>query len=183
MSSIFKFIYRLVLNILMLVFVSLPLELLGIIILLPVVYWNQRKLLSGGSCQLPYILRWFDCADIYSKFKRDPFTYFARVIPNGVLYRYYWLALRNPCNYFGYNVLGFRSDLDIPSTDIGDMTGGQPGLHTVESQGRYEYYLIYKWNDKKCFRFRMGWKLSDTKTGDFVQRVFVVQPYKDYFGN
>ena len=72
------------------------------------------------------------------------------------------------------------------NTQIGDDTG--PGLlHQeiyINNKNYYEYYYIYKWNQEKCFRFRMGVKLSDKilKKGMWLQGVFVVQPYKSYWG-
>lgn len=187
-----KFIYRLIKHLLILLFVLLPLEIIGWAILLPIVYYNQRSIQNNMqySLKLPYLFRWFDNADIYSEFNRDSTTYLCNVVPKGVLYRYYWLAFRNPINYFGYKVLGFQwkdpLGADLVNNDIGDSVGQQAGLSiigvTLNNKKYYEYYFIYKWSQTKCLRFRLGWKLQNTKNNDWVQWVLVFQPYRSYGG-
>lgn len=159
-------------NLLLLLLINIPLEILGWIILLPVCFLSKKD-------KLPVILRWFDNADLY--IDRDTSTYL-NVIKSGWFNRYCWLAFRNPCNYFGYKILGFKSNFSIPRSPVGDSAGYVPGLFYIEHSGYYEYYYIKKWSATKCFRFRMGWKLSNTDAGDWVQRVFVIQPYKSYTG-
>jgi hypothetical protein len=171
------FIFRLLLNLLLLIGIILPLEILGWIVLLPVVYIYRTRF------KLPYFLRWFDNADVYDAFGRNSVTYTDIVLTKSCMYRYYWLAFRNPLNYFGYKILGFKSDIDIPESHVGDSVGKTEGWSYIElSNGTYEYYLIHKWNSTHCLRFRMGWKLQDTKKGDWVQWVLVLQPYRSYGG-
>jgi hypothetical protein len=173
-----KFLLRLIKHISILLFVLLPLEVFGWIVVLPVCFLSRKS-------SLPRVFRWFDNADIYPEFNRNPITYLKDVIPKGVLYRYYWLALRNPLNYFGYKILGWKSDRDIVASIIGDSANKRPGYDYIEVNDKgshYEYYYIHKWNSTHCFRFRMGWKLQDTKVGDWVQWVLVIQPYKSYSG-
>src|ERR1043165_4732976 len=85
--------------------ILLPLQLLGAIILLfyiPIhVYLIKTSL--RRRIELPYVLRWFDNADLYVG--RDTSTYL-KVFGTGVWGLYVWLAWRNPLNYFGYKVLG-----------------------------------------------------------------------------
>ncbi len=177
-----KFILRLLKNVGLLVFILWPLELLGILILLPIIALNQRQLSSKGSIKLPVCFRWFDNADIYEEFNRNSVTYLSKVVPEGVLYRYYWLAIRNPLNYFGYKVLGYKATRAIAGSPIGDDNGKTPGYVVYDVDNVYEYYYIKKWSATKCLRFRLGWKLQNTKAGEWAQWVLVLQPYKDYWG-
>src|SRR3982750_1965184 len=96
----FKFICRLIKGLITLSLVILPLELVGILILYPVCRLRGPK-------PLPVFLNWFDNADHY--FGRDTSVYFAGR-DSGPYEMYYWLAIRNPLNYFGYSVLGVTLD-------------------------------------------------------------------------
>ncbi len=175
--------------VLTLIVVILPLELLGIIILFPIL------LVYRNSESLPGPLRWFDNYDIHSK-ERDRSVYEGIVRTGqqslgGLIYRYYWLALRNPLNYFGYTVLGFKCRMlpweSIKSDlNIGDASGQSPGFLYLEYEQDnkiyFEYYYIKKWSDTKCLRVRIGHKLKNTRNDDFVQWVFVISPYHSYSG-
>lgn len=169
----FKFLIRFLQNLIIFLSISFPLEIIGWFLLLPICYLSK-------SNQLPHYLKWFDNADSY--LGRDVTTYEV-IISYGWFNRYLWLAFRNPCNYFGYKILGFQATFSIPRSIVGDSINDIPGFQNIETPPYYEYYYIKKWSDTKCFRFRMGWKLSDTKPGDWVERVFVIQPYKSYSGN
>ncbi len=178
-----KFLFRLLKHSLILLCVLLPLEVVGWLVLLPVIYFNQHRLIYGGSIKLPKLFRWFDNADIYEEFGRNPITYFKDVVPSGVWYRYYWLAFRNPLNYFGYKVLGWKADINIPGSAVGDSSGDHAGIFRITHiPPVYEYYLIHKWSATKCLRFRLGWKLQNTKCGEWCQWVLVFQPYRSYGG-
>lgn len=181
-----RFLYRLLINLLKLIFICLPLELVGILILAPVC-------LMSTSYRLPKILRWFDNADMYVG--RDTSTYL-KVVDSGWIPRYLWLSLRNPINYFGYTVLGVcpQTSLEARSETISDSPIGDtssPGLYRCEAmidgKSYYEYYLIfvYTFSPDHCFRFRMGHKLQkfvDNKIGSSIQWVMCVQPWKAYSG-
>lgn len=182
-----KFLLRLIKHLSILVLVSIPLQLLGIIILLPVVVYCHYTC----NTKLPKCIAWFDSFDLYSD--RDKSVYL-QVIESGILKRYIWLAFRNPLNYFGYKVLGIQVG-DIPlkqlyyhgDRNVGD--GSYPGFYSqeVEINGHsyYEYYLIVLWSPTKCLRFRMGYKIGTLTTnppGSYIQQVCVLQPYKDYWG-
>ena len=67
-----KFLLRLLKHTITFLFICLPLQLIGAILLLPAVYYSR-------SPQLPYLLRWFDNADMYVE--RDASTYLNEVIP------------------------------------------------------------------------------------------------------
>lgn len=183
----FKFISRLIKHLTILILVCIPLEILGILILLPICWFSRN------SIYLPKALRWFDNADLYVG--RDPKVYL-EVCQKGTLYRYYWLALRNPLNYFGYTRLGvcLKTEIKalyetISTPPVGDTT--KAGLYRCEAlidEKRYfEYYLIYKYPfwPTLCFRFRMGHKLKmikDNKLGDYIQFVMVISPFHSYTG-
>ena len=184
-----KFIYRLIKHLGILLFISLPLELAGIFILSIVVPYVSLK----GQEKLPRAFKWFDSFDLYSD--RDRSVY-RSIIAQGPFKQYCWLALRNPLNYFGYVVLGFkfnRGELyyygqgDI---NVGDSAGKGPGLlimelrnRTTETTEAYEYYFIHRWSATKCFRFRLGYKIGlSNQDGMYIQQVLVCQLYKSYSG-
>ena len=183
--------WRIFTHILILLLVCIPLELIGCIVLLPVVYYQ-----GGVFTQLPRIIRWFDNADQF--IGRDTSTYQA-VAESGWWNRYLWLAFRNPSNYFGYTVLGHKVkeklslvsyDADTASLPIGDRVGENPGTEytVVNDAGTevWQYHKIIKWSDTKCARFLIGWKIFDiekNEVGSIIQWACTIQPYKDYTGN
>jgi hypothetical protein len=185
-----KFILRLVKALVQFILIEVPLQLVGAIILLIYLPFTSRL-------QLPYLLKWFDCADFY--IDRDVTTYLG-VLAQGWWARYKWLAWRNPINYFEYIYLGIKVAPDHMYTvynpeeeQVGDSTGDRPGLRYIELQQDnktyYEYYYIVKYSlfanqEQKCFRFRLGWKISDKNNsiGSYIQHVLVVSPYKSYSG-
>jgi hypothetical protein len=198
-----KFVYRFVLHLLILLLVSLPLQLLGIIVLAivcPII----------GDKPLPKILRWFDNADQY--IGRDTSTYLA-VRASGWFNNYCWLALRNPCNYFGYVVLGTLIKNSIPiiyensttffnntnpsSLDsVGDVSYSGSQITDIEllpyNEQIYEYYYVYRYkyisslfNTPLCLRVRIGYKIGDPNKltiGEYIQQVFVVSPLHSFTG-
>ncbi len=185
-----KFFFRLIINLLKFACVSVPLQLLGIIALATYIPFTSP---AGNDKSLPYFLRWFDCADFYAN--RDTSTYL-KVIAEGKFARWYWLAIRNPINYFNYMYLGFYMDskattdfsMSTNTRPIGDSSDCNPGLWITEISCKdgnyYEYYYIYKWTSNYCFRFRMGWKIGQKGlTPGYVQDVFVISPFKSYNGN
>lgn len=188
-----KFLGRLIYRLGILFLVSIPLQLIGIIILLPVCLYQGTSLKP-----LPKLLRWFDNADQFVGRNTD--TYFD-IYRSGWWNRYIWMAFRNPLNYFGYSILGYKvKDLvsDYGGNEnysVGDGVENIEGfLNTEVSFGLwdeeeiYEYYYIKAYNFfglRKCFRFRMGYKIGDPyniKIGDVIQSVMVIQPFMTYSG-
>ncbi len=177
-----KFGLRLIICLCKLLFICIPLEILGWLVLLPACYFSK-------SSKLPWYLKWYDNADIY--IGRDASTYMA-VVDLGWKVRYQWLAFRNPLNYFGYVVLGMRiTDKVLVSSGnmkytVGDSFGKVPGfLWTETTEGYYEYYYIHKWSEELCFRFRMGHKIGQPESnsiGSSAQWVMAIQPLKSYSG-
>lgn len=189
LKEILKFTLRLTKHLFILICVTLPLQLVGVIILLPVCY-------VVGPNPLPKYLRWFDNADQY--IQRDTSTYFA-VRDSGILNMYYWLSIRNPLNYFGYMILGFKQSDSLTtqtfytgfsSVDVGDSPGKHSGLLYSElnhdNKIYYEYYYINKYvlfDTTYCFRFRLGHKLGFVKpTDEYIQYVTVISPFHSYNG-
>lgn len=205
-----KFITRFIQHFLIFI-LCLPLQLLGTLGLL--IYLPVHRLISN-NIQLPIVFRWFDNADIYPEFNRDSSTY-RQIYAQGWFIQYCWLAWRNPLNYFGYKILGteikeigsvladvvevsYNDSMAILVADklkhaeIGDATDQVPGYHFVEvminDQLYYEYYYIKKYTffgTPKCFRFRLGSKITDPKTlqlGSYLQQVFVISPFHSYSG-
>lgn len=189
------FMIRFLKHLFTLVFVNIPLQLLGALILLMYLPFSKSE-------KLPVWLKWVDNADIWVG--RDPYTYLL-VCRDGWWARYCWLAWRNPLNYFGYVVQGadikevlstksvtvYSGDVDITKPrqlpQIGDSHSKAPGFFHREVEtldgNLYEYYYIHRWSATKCFRFRMGYKLGqDADCKGPTQAVFVIQPWKSYTG-
>lgn len=168
--------------------VCIPIQLLGVILLF--LYLPIGRYLSPTRVKLPYLLRWFDNADLYERFNRDSSTY-KTIWNQGWYAQYKFIALRNPGNYFNYRYLSLQFPDHVLYIvnglhNIGDGTGQEPGLNYIELNDgeHYEYYYIHKWSQTKCFRFRMGWKIKDlsNKTGDYAQFVLVISPWHSYNG-
>lgn len=190
------FLFRLLKHLLILFFISLPLTLVGIVIL-PVC------LIFSDIGALPLYLRWLDSADPY--IGRDTTvitrinkgTYWSEYSSLWCIWfnKYTWLAFRNPINYFSYRYLSFTWNSPVitvfkGSLDVGDSTGDIPGFKYLEVKQDgstfYEYYFIYKMNSRHCLRFRLGYKIGNpyrNKKGEIQQEVLVLQPYKSYAGN
>jgi len=170
-------------------FILLPLMIAGWILLLitlPYIRAEQRF--------LPRWLRWFDNADQYVG--RDTSVYYM-ICDSGWWNRYTWLAWRNPINYFHYVYMGLKwkggeayLDYDPAGESVGDSSSDHPGFRHIEVRQNglhyFEYYWIYRYPFKRdvCFRYRLGWKISDTKNppGTISQWVFVISPWKKYSG-
>lgn len=193
-----KFFIRLIINLFKLLVISIPLEILGIMILL--IYLP----LNPNVKKLPNWLKWFDGADQY--FGRSTETY-NFIMSSSWWDKYIWLAWRNPCNYFGYKYLGFDLGEEYNLTefvkivnssynpyinkDIGDGEGCIPGFiyQEISANGKtyYEYYWIkaFKFrNEIKCIRFRMGYKLGQDiplQSGR-IQEVTIFSPFHSYNG-
>lgn len=183
------FIYRFLNRLALFLLVSVPLQLAGMIILFPFTYIYQI-----GA--LPIWLRWFDSADPYVGRNTETIELETK---KGWMNRYYWLALRNPINYFSYKYLGFIWNspeiLNVQGPmNVGDATDHVAGYKYIEIKQNnkiyYEYVYIYVYkltanSLQKCIRFRMGWKISDpykNKNGELQQEVFVISPYHSYNG-
>lgn len=182
-------------------FIVLPLEILGSIILpfvLPFIPKSQEH--------LPYLVRWFDNHESYypgqegqhvdglagPKAHRDK---------NGLtenssfikLYweRYRWLALRNPLNYFQYKHLGVLISeammKDYVYSYVGDpyVDGSDPrdGFYKLTFQHKATHKKYFECHRKMTIPFfpnyymmiRLGWKIRhplNKKAGDVEQWVF-----------
>lgn len=201
------FLARLTKHLLIFLLTTLPLQLQGVILLLPV-------MLVKDIGKLPRCLRWFDSADpfvgrdtsVIKSINNGTSTYYPHVrLPSNSFLRtlvlawdkYRWLAWRNPINYFQYSVLGFRAyimgeeahiikylDPKDVGKSIGDHAVDAPGYMYIEQRINnslyYEYYAIipikYPFLKKRVLRFRLGYKLSNTNPGDWVQEVLTVNP-------
>lgn len=209
-----KFIYRLIKTLAIFLCISLPLQLVGIILLLPYIpyHYNYVSKNQPKSWKLPYLLRWFDSADLYEEFGRNPVTYLTKVLPLGWFKMYTWLTFRNPINYFSYAMLAVcpketvktlslviiaQAPLQGPygqkTPNIGDSGNDIAGYQYVEYEidggVYYEYYWVWQYQSKlligKCFRLRVGFKLGlphEVRVGQWVQDVFNVQPFATYSG-
>ncbi len=198
------FILRLLKHLALLFLVSIPLQLLGIILLaiyLPI-HFQLIKCHLRKSIALPYLLRFFDNADPYVG--RDNSTYLA-VFGSGLFNTYSWLAFRNPLNYFGYKYLSIQpmttirfikcsgSEDDIHgfmTRPIGDndYAGTFHVEYLIDNKVRYEYYKIIPYTFRgvhKCIRLRMGHKMGlpyNMAIGKYCQHVTVISIYHSFSG-
>jgi hypothetical protein len=102
-----------------------------------------------------------------------------------------WLY-RNPMMGFAVEVLGFKpSEIDrcysVGNPLVGDKRKVE-GLFSQEvvrglDEAAFQHYFIYAYNEKYCFRARLGWKLSswpNPKNGGKYQFVCALTPVKKY---
>lgn len=191
LSAIGLFSFRLLKHLSLLLFISLPLQLVGAILILPVLLPILKYL---GHSQFPACFRWFDSADQYCG--RDTSTYDA-IRDSGIWNWYCWVGWRNPLNYFGYKVLGYNvesislitayCDANFRLGEIGDTkhVGFIYSEFLINGSTLYEYYWVKAYNfrgTEKCIRFRMGYKLDVPVIGEWCQEVFVIQPFHAFTG-
>jgi len=198
-------------HVLTLLFISLPLQIVGIF-LLPFVLPFVPK----DTEVLPRWLRWFDNNHSHLNLRENPtiidglagwpeYRRVRGIYPQApynffkLLWgRYVWLAWRNPTNYFAYAVLGFtwpeRVYIVSQSGDLGIGDFTRPGsyktvIRDLDRNEYWEYYLIYKYKHipGRCFRLRMGYKIGDPRDGHNyvgrqIQWVFAPSPLHSYKG-
>ena len=187
LKEIVLFLYRVFCQILMFISIELPLQLIGAAVLL--LYLPVHRALYKAEIikdmKLPYLLRWFDNADMY--IGRDTTTY-AKVFASNLWTHYCWLAWRNPINYFEYLYLGYQfrdrsSYVVYGALNVG--TDGIPGYKIIEVNGEaYQYTYVHKWSQTACFYFTMGAKIADesNKPNSYAEHCFTISPYRSYTG-
>lgn len=169
--------------------IELPLQLIGMIVLLPLcAFYDIGK--------LPRVFRYFDSADPFVGRDTSVIDLLNTVpalspyyVINPYWTKYNWLAIRNPLNYFQYSVLGFqftgKEQMSISGDpNVGDNTGKVPGFKHIEmDDGHYEYLLVKRIGQKACIYIRIGHKIGkdDNKAGDWCQKVFTVS-YRAFSG-
>ncbi len=208
------FLFRLIKNLLLLLLIDLPMTLAGIVILAIVLPFIPKDVEM-----LPKCLAWFDNYNgrIHGGYpggdglSGDPLYRYTRYMTghrNLFWERFYWLALRNPANYFSYAVLGHvytehaqvtsvegpqdpeisRGGLRyIEAVDLGKMPwvipfGGREQDFYPISLYEYYYTKYYSIFGKRFYlRFRMGYKIisiMDVHVGRVVQQVFSFNPFQ-----
>lgn len=188
--------------------VKLPVQLIGIPVVALELLLHLKDKRVENCVDQRLICKWFDNGDDLDReygLNGDKGYQLSRGNPTDTwgIYRmrFNWLALRNPINYFQYNVLGSRvEDLgNIESYhnyidgvgESGDLEVGDwqyAGVRKIElDSGEWEHYTVYRYPFKpeKCFRARIGHKLGHNpikhkRSG--VQWVCAIQPWKDYRG-
>lgn len=177
----------------------LPLTLLGMVVLSIVLPFIPRDVE-----QLPRIVKWFDNwsgVPPGDGLSGDPGYRSQLEDPTSFRSRYYWLALRNPVNYFQYKILGMVTDSEFwvshtnSNYDVGDKSNGgilDQELISVSTGRRYsEFYFIKPYifmNRKLCIRIRIGYKIGNrfansiTKPPPVIQWVFSASPFHPYLG-
>jgi hypothetical protein len=193
-----KFLFRLIINLIKFTCISIPLQLIGSLVLLPTLYFFPK------IKRLPTCLKWFDGADQYVGRNTEVYD---KIMDSDFWTKYTWLAWRNPINYFSYTYLGFYLKNPYVVTflsknpnvysEIGDATNKVAGLYrieiTLQDKIYYEYYYIfvyksifklYSLSQPKCIRFRMGWKIGEDPffKDEHVQEVFVISPFHKFDG-
>ena len=153
-----------------------------------------------GKDHLPSWLSWFDTPDNTLdgddgyKTLHAPFKGTQTGIKQ-YINRWFWL-LRNPSYGFDISVLG-ATVTELPVVIKGDLlvsnnqnltTGRKTGLsgsvYITDDSNHFEYYYVRQWgSSSKCFRLRLGWKLSGYinapqffPLGSKTQFVFSVMP-------
>lgn len=151
----------------------------------------------AGAARLPWYLQWFDNdREPYGDTARKPAIDAATGLRRAWL-RYWWLAIRNPANNFGYLPwMGFAQHASLVYTATGNPNTSDQGesgakLTYAWRAGRkvaFEYYLVRQWSATRCLRVRLGWKIDHNlraewrrNDGSATQIVAVVNPF-DGFG-
>ncbi len=217
-SPIMLFLVRLVMNVVLFLVVDFPVMLLGMVVLAVVL-----PFIPEDKETLPKCLAWFD--NYSGRLKRYPlgdglsgdplYRHLRRDAGHTNLFweRYYWLALRNPANYFSYAVLGHTYTskakvLSIKGPMNPELVGGFKrleavdfedqivvvpfdGIHTIVDHpiSLYEYYYAkyYTLFGRRFYiRFRMGYKVGndgEIASGETVERVFSFNPLQPARGS
>lgn len=168
-------------------------------------------LISKSAERLPSWLAWYDNGDEFDRkygligdIPNQRRNMEKGINPNSYRAKVGWL-LRNPVNYFQYRVLGFSTDNgdnfesynlhskpDILGAEVGDYTSGgfRKILLKLDGKLRYEYYWVipYKSKPGRCFRARIGWKITDLDNiigkdkRKVIQFSWAVHPYHGFSG-
>lgn len=178
--------------------ICLPLTILGILILPLVLVFVPKNVEV-----LPKVFRWFDNYSTHDNLfghTRDGLSgdqpYRERRIKEGhtnlFWERYYWLALRNPINYFSVEYLGkdkvhVREVHGNPYTsDQGESGWVYKWGYDIDNSKLEEFYFVYAYklfSKNLCVRARFGYKLAQWKgsistTSGFVFTINPVMPYR-----
>lgn len=174
-----------------------------------VVLFIVLPFIPPGASKLPSFLRWFDNADgdgldgDGAHQVRLEETMFGTTF----LKRYWWLAVRNPINYFQHHILGVKGlkmldtqktlkPLDAPAVpswiQVGDYSCGGVVKSAMIVRNKIighfvadEYYIVqpYKLFGKKlCLRIRIGHKLTGNYKSNMKPWTFNFHPFKTYRG-
>lgn len=155
-------------------------------------------LLIAGTGRLPWFLQWFDNdREPYGDTARRPAIAAATGIRHAWL-RYWWLAIRNPANNFGYLPwVGFAQTLAPRYQQLGNprtSDQGEAGWKFVRAlqqpSGKlmaFELYIVAPWSATRCLRVRLGWKIDHNieplyrrRDGTTAQLVVVINPFDSF---
>ena len=178
-------------------FVTTPLELIGLPILAVVLLFTPKEAVQLPSIFGYKLFRFWDNYESYVLDHNDPDLdglagpdYYRKrenLNLDNYFTRWYnrlnWLGIRNPANYFHYVAMGAVMDgkpvltvQDPPFVDI-DKEGGKQ--RSVTHDGKYfEYYYVlpYRFKSTHALRLRWGWKISSSHR-PLQQWVFVINPF------
>lgn len=177
--------------------ITLPLELVGLLVLSVVLLFTSEKAVQLPSVFGHKLFKWWDNHESYFMMQNHPDldglsgpTYYRdreglnlRDYWPRYLARLRWLGIRNPLNYFQYRVIGAIMDTSHvfvtqtpPFEDI-NRVGGKIEAKTLNGR-YYEYYYVipYKFWNGRAMRVRWGWKISSSWR-PLQQFVFVLNPF------
>lgn len=201
-----KWLYRVLIHTAKFLLIKIPMQLLGMVVLAPVLVFVPKN-----AQHLPKAFKWLDNADYYRKvvgeqtdgLSGDPGIRARWKNPDGWLARYYWLAIRNPINYFQYYKLGVSyrlQDIDkitysgnrYTSDWIRDRDVPNNGLFLCEvvlgGRTYWEIYLVINHLSDRCLRLRLGWKINQAPEYEIVDQLvrnehlqfsFNIHPFKE----
>jgi len=205
-----KWIYRIIKQLLTLLIINIPLQLLGIpIVAIELLFHLHDKRLNNCLDQR-LLLKWFDNGDekdlIYGLNGDLGYQHTNNITVKSTKWeiykaRFIWLAIRNPLNYYKYRVIGVRTSKlgrityqknyiqgigNNPLLEVSDWH--YAGVRIIDlDKGGWEVYIVYKYPFKqdRCLRIRMGYKLGHNRrdtTRLYTQWVCAIQPWKSYIG-
>lgn len=99
--------------------------------------------------------------------------------------KYTWLAFRNPTfNSSKYFISFIASGTQTTIGNRNVARDREAGYFYTKDRWAWDIQLVkkYRFNHKKCFHFRCGWKLNRKSFGEHCQFVFMISPYKTYSG-
>lgn len=192
-----KFIYRFIKDFLIWLLCTLPLELLGLLILSVVLLFTKKEAVQLPTVFGLHVFKWWDNYESYVLSHDHEFLdglagpdyYLERENIDLVNYwpRYFarlnWLGVRNPLNYFQYKVIGVVMDtrhvLVVQKPQFVDIDESGGSIHAQTLSGtHYEYYYVipYKFWKGRALRLRWGHKITSSYRLR-QQFVFVINPF------
>ena len=182
--SLIKCVTGLAKHLLVFVFVVLPLILIGIPVLAIVLLFVKRD-----AVRLPSAFKWWDNHDSYGKPEKNPPDGLSgNPTKNDWWSRFYWLALRNPLNYFQYRKLGFQHPIPVAHQYYNNGIAYPDGVvqdlfmhkrYKINGKDYFEIFYIKTFGSSRYLRLRIGWKIEQFNyMSPDRQWVFSLTPFR-----